>query len=103
MNTLGVRRQPPYLAFGFATMLIAWIQLARNGKLSKGEKAGAAVASTIVLLALALLGEASPDIATGFAALLFVAVLLGGTDAVGYLFQTLPHNLISGTTKAATQ
>ena len=96
-----VRRQPPYLAFGFGTMMIAWIQLARNSKLTGGQKAGAVTASTVVLLALALLGEASPTLATGFAGLLFVAVLLGGTDAVAYVFQTLPHNLISGSTKAA--
>lgn len=89
-------KRTPYIALSFATMLIAWVQLGRNDKLQKNQKIAAGVSSVIVLLAIALLGEISPEIATGFATLLFLSVLLGGTDAVGYIFETIPHNLLGG-------
>lgn len=83
----------PYLALMLAADVIVWVQLGRNGKLQKGEKYAAAFASVVLLLAVGLVGELSPEIATGFAGLLLVSVLLGGTDAVGYLFLTIPRNL----------
>lgn len=88
-------KRNPYLALSVATMAIAWVQLGRNSKLTRGEKASAVAASVIVLLFISLVGEASPQIATGFATLLFISVLLGGTDAVSFLFKDLPHNLLS--------
>lgn len=84
----------PYLALMLAADVIVWVQLGRNGKLQKGEKYAAAFASVVLLLAVGLVGELSPEIATGFAGLLLVSVLLGGSDAVAYLFQTIPQNLL---------
>lgn len=95
MAVPGVSRSP-YLALGFGAMVIVWVQLARNSKLTSGEKRAAAVASVVVLLTVAFVGELSPQVATGFAGLLFLAILLGGTDATAYLFQTIPQNLIDG-------
>lgn len=94
-SVVGRVHRTPYLALSVATAAISWVQLARNGNLTHAQKRAAVFASILLLLAVALVGEASPEIATMFAGLLFVSVLLGGTNAVSYLFTELPHRLLT--------
>ena len=88
-------KRTPYLALSFGTAAISLVQLARNDKLTRDQKRAAAFATGLLLLTVAFVGELSPGIATGFATLLFLAVLLGGTDAVAYVFETIPRRLLN--------
>lgn len=80
-------------------LLVAWIVLvayaASNSKQSSGQKRAAIAAAIVVMLILAFVGEIAPELATGFAALLLLSMVVAGPSNVfGYLTKTLPTNLI---------
>ena len=89
------RLKQPAVALIFATFAILMVQLVRSkSSVTKGQQRAVVVAAVIMLLFVALAAEASPELATGFAALLFISVLIGGTNVIDYLTMTLPHNLM---------
>lgn len=76
---------------------LAFVQAFRNKQLSPSDKRAAVVSITLLLVIVAAVGEFSPEIATGFSALLLVALLLGGTNASHYLFVQLPNTFAGKT------
>ena len=88
----GVSRRG-YIAALTVTALVIAVQTFRSKTLSKGERRSAVVSMAILFVAIAAVGEFSPEIATGFSVLLLVSVLIGGTNAAHYLFVQLPDSL----------
>ncbi len=89
----GAASRRDYIAALTVTALVIAVQTFRSKTLSAGERRSAVVSMVILFIAIAAVGEFSPEIATGFSVLLLVSVLIGGTNAAHYLFIQLPGTL----------
>lgn len=87
----------PYIAAMTLAGGLAFVQAFRSRQLDASERRAAVVSIVILLVVIAAVGEFSPEIATGFSALLLLSLLFGGSNAAHYLFVQLPNTFAGKT------
>lgn len=80
-------------------VLVAYADAQNKAKLSDNERRAALAGAVVATLVIGFLGELAPSLATGFAAVLLLAMILGGpANGLLVLTKTIPQNLAKGAT-----